>query len=254
MANQSIKAVVLAGGLAHWTGLPKALLPVGDETLSQRTARILKATPWVTSIAVVAEPSVLETIPDGMVKVLSVGDLWANTLVGINALSPSPDDYLLLCAADMPFLTVEALQGFLTTALETGADLVYLAVPLEALQRFSGTEKVHKTKATLKEGKLTGGNLFLLKAKVLPNIADLAQRAIRFRKNPLRLGQLASWRIIARFLLRRLSVRDLERRAEELLGCRCKAVIADWPELAFDVDKPEDHRLAQRLLSVRFRS
>lgn len=252
MANHPIKAIVLAGGLAHWAGLPKALLPVGDETLGQRTARILKAIPSVTSIVVVAEPSVLEGLPEGIMRVPSVGDLWANTLAGIDALSPSPEDDLLLCAADMPFLTVEALQTFLTAAVNTGADLVYLAVPLTALQGFLGTEKVHRTSATLKEGTLTGGNLFLLKAKALPNITALAQQAIRFRKNPLRLGRLAGWHVIARFLLRRLSVRDLERRAEELLGCRCKAVIADLPELAFDVDKPEDYQLAQRLLSGRF--
>jgi hypothetical protein len=77
----------------------------------------------------------------------------------------------------------------------------------------------------------------------------MAQKAIRWRKNPIRLGSLIGWRILWRFLVGQLSVQELERRAEQLLGCRCKAIVADLPELAFDVDKPEDYALAQRLSS-----
>jgi hypothetical protein len=60
---------------------------------------------------------------------------------------------------------------------------------------------------------------------------------------------LIGWRLLWRFLVGQLSVQELERRAEQLLGCRCKAIVADLPELAFDVDKPEDYALAQRLSS-----
>lgn len=251
MGNQTVSVIVLAGGIAEWSNTPKALLNVGSETLLERTVRVLQNVPTVARIAVVAPPQVLETLSSPVLKVPAQGSLWANTVAGIDALSPKPDDYLLLCAVDMPFLTANSVQVFLTEAISANADLSYAAVPLEALHHFLNTDKVHRTSATLREGVFTGGNVFLMRVKALPNVARLAQEAIRRRKNPLWLGQLAGWHLILRFLLRRLSVRDIEVRAEELLSCRCKAVIADLPELAFDVDKLEDYELAKSLLASR---
>ncbi len=257
MVSESVKAVVLAGGIAPWCGEPKALLRVNGTPLVLRVVTALHSLPEVSCIAVVGNPVVLQMLPKDVVKVEAAENLWTNTQKGIQAVQPEPNDYLLLCAADMPFVTAQSLQAFLEAAKRTGADLVYLAVPVEALQRFAQTKAVHRTSARLKEGMLTGGNLFLVRARIVPAIANLAERAIRYRKAKWQLAKLAGWRILLKWLLSRLpllgnifavSVQELERRGEELLGCRCKGLIAPLPELAFDVDKPEDYALAQRLM------
>lgn len=247
-----MKAIVLAGGTASWCGKPKALLTVDEKPLLLHIVHALQSLPPVTALVVVGAPDLLSLLPKGVGKVEATDDLWTNTQRGIEAAQPAPDDFLLLCAADMPFVTTESLQTFLEMALATDADVVYLAVPIEALSRFLETTVFHRTTARLKEGVVTGGNLFLVRARVLPNIAALAEQAIRYRKTKWQLARLAGWRILLKWLLGHLpllnrfclvSVHDLERRGEELLNCRCKGLIADLPQLAFDVDKPEDYEL-----------
>jgi len=258
VVSQSVKAVVLAGGLAHWLNSPKALLRFDGTPLVLRIVNSLLELPQVTKVAVVGSPEVLEVLPPSpkCVKVQAASELWTNTQLGISAVTPESDDYLLLCAADMPFATASSLEAFLDAAFETGADIVYLAVPLRSFQKL-GLSEVRRTSARLREGVLTGGNLFLVRAKVLPNITAFAERAIRSRKSLWQLGQIAGWKLLSKWLLSLLpvvggaflvSVGELEKRAEELLGCRCKAVIAELPELAFDVDKPEDWQAAESLL------
>jgi CTP:molybdopterin cytidylyltransferase MocA len=257
VVSQSVKAVVLAGGTADWSGEPKALLAINGIPLILRIVNGLQALPLITRIAVVGPDPVLSILPDlpkPCIKVRATSDLWTNTQLGIKAVQPEPEDYLLLCAADMPFVTAESLDKFLRAALETGADLTYLAVPLTGFKRFLALEKFHRTSAKLREGVLTGGNLLLLRVRALPNITAFADQAIRSRKSLWRLGKIAGWKLLLKWLLSNLpivgnaftvSVSELERRAEELLGCRCKAIIADLPELAFDIDKLEDYELAK---------
>ncbi len=258
MVSASVKGVVLAGGKTIWSGEPKALLPINGTPLLWRIIAALQAQPEVKRIAVVGTPELLALVPEPVVKVPATADLWANTQLGIQAVQPNPDDYLLLCAADMPFVTAKSLRTFLDMALATGADLVYLAVPMAAVQRFFGAEKVRRTSATLREGELTGGNLLLVRVSVLPNIVALAEPVIHSRKSRWQLAKIAGARILLKWLLSLLpfvgrwflvSVEELERRGKELLQCRCKGIIADLPELAFDIDQQEDYELAQRYCS-----
>ena len=262
VASQSVKAVVLAGGVVTWANAPKALLTIDGSPLILRVFNALQDLTLVNQIVVVGTRPVLSVLPDfspKLVKVEAGSDLWTNTQLGIKAIQLEPDDYLLLCASDMPFVTRESLQSFLDAALKTGADLAYLAVPLSSLQRFFGSEKIRRTSARLKEGVLTGGNLFLVRAKALPNIMAFADQAVRYRKSRWKLGTIAGWRILGKWVLSLLpiigraflvSVDEIVKRGEELLGCSCKAIIADLPELAFDVDKPEDYELAKNLISA----
>ncbi|MEZ8217264.1 MobA-like NTP transferase domain-containing protein [Candidatus Fervidibacteria bacterium JGI MDM2 SSWTFF-3-K9] len=257
MVSQSVKAVVLAGGVATWANMPKALLTLNGKPIVLRIVNALLSLQQVKQIAVVGPNAVLEVLPESLIKVEASSDLWANTKLGINALQPQPDDYLLLCAADMPFVTEQSLREFLDAAIASEADLVYLAVPMASFQRLFGSEKVRRTCARLKEGVLTGGNLLLLRARALSNIVTFADRAIQYRKSRWQLGKMAGWKILLKWVLSHLplvgqlflvSVDEIVKRGEELLGCKCKAIIAELPELAFDIDEPEDYEFAQRVV------
>jgi len=259
VVSQSVKAVILAGGVAHWVSEPKALIKVNDIPVILGIVNALQKIPNITKIAIVSSPEVFSVLLqlENFIQVQASSDLWANTQFGIKAVEPEQDDYLLLCAADMPFVTSASIEKFLELALGTDADIVYLAVPISAFERL-GLSGISRTSANLREGVLTGGNLLLVRAKVLPNINALAEKTIRYRKSLWQLGKMAGFRLLLKWLLSHLpivgnaflvSISELEKRAEELLGCRCKAVIADLPELAFDIDKPEDYELAQSVSS-----
>ena len=53
---------------------------------------------------------------------------------------------------------------------------------------------------------------------------------------------------IVRFLLRRLTVDDIAQRARELLHCKVAAICSPYPEVAFDLDRPEHIAAAEALM------
>jgi hypothetical protein len=49
---------------------------------------------------------------------------------------------------------------------------------------------------------------------------------------------------ITKFLTRRLTIEDIEERVSRIFGCKGVAVKGCSPELAFDIDLPEEYRYA----------
>jgi hypothetical protein len=56
---------------------------------------------------------------------------------------------------------------------------------------------------------------------------------------------------LLRLLVGRLSVADAAARGGAILGCRVAVYASPHPEIGFDVDKPSDLELAERLLSAK---
>jgi len=65
------------------------------------------------------------------------------------------------------------------------------------------------------------------------------ERAMRARKRPGDLARLFGARTLLRILTRRVTIAELERRAEAIAGIRARAVLCPHPELAIDVDRRE---------------
>lgn len=173
--------------------------------------------------------------------------LVANLLGAIRTLDLAGDDYLLISACDIPFLTSQAIDDFLENC-EPGFDVYYPIVRREACeQRFPG---VKRTYAKLREGTFTGGNLFLVKASVLPPLTEILERFFRLRKSPFRLAQLFGFGLLTRFLLSSvfgtLPMRDVEQRVLKLAGIRAKAVISNYAEIGTDIDKVSDLMLVKQ--------
>jgi hypothetical protein len=165
----------------------------------------------------------------------------ANLLQAVETLRLAEDEYLLISACDIPFLTPGAIDDFLENCIP-GSHVYYPIVRRAACeQRFPG---VKRTYARLREGTFTGGNLFLVQVKVLQPLAEQIERFFLLRKSPLRLAQLLGYGLLGRFLLSSLfgtlPLRVLERRVEELAGIRVKAVISNYAEIGTDIDKVGD--------------
>jgi len=67
-------------------------------------------------------------------------------------------------------------------------------------------------------------------------------RVFSARRSHLAMARLLGPLLVLRFLTRRLTVKQIESKAIELLGCTGGAVRGCAPELAFDIDYPSDYR------------
>jgi hypothetical protein len=54
---------------------------------------------------------------------------------------------------------------------------------------------------------------------------------------------------ILKFLLKRLSLSEVELQFSKLLSIKGKAIVLDYPEIGIDVDKPSDLELVRKILA-----
>jgi hypothetical protein len=57
------------------------------------------------------------------------------------------------------------------------------------------------------------------------------------------MSQMLGIKIIIKFIIRRLSIKDVEKKISNMIGHNCKALIVEHPEIGFDVDKPSDLKM-----------
>ncbi len=233
-------AIVLAGGATdeQWRAASgaesRALVPIEGEPMYRRVLRALKGVPEIAHILVVGD------VPPGEgYEVLPApeGGLMASVRVGLEA---SPTESVLFVTVDVPFLTAESVRFFLRASLRSGAALTYAVVPAEVCrERFP---QMKRTTVRLREGELTGGNLFWAQRSVALRELPRLQAVYAARKQPLRLALIVGLGILARFVLaqwlspRFLSISDVERRAERLLGVPGRAIICPYAEIGTDID------------------
>ena len=106
-----------------------------------------------------------------------------------------------------------------------------------------------KTYVKLKEGRFTGGNLFLLNSKKIDNFLEIGKKMLLYRKKPWKMVKILGIFFLVKLILGRLSILDVEKRVASMMGIRGKAVICDYPEVGNDVDKPADLALAIKYMT-----
>ena len=246
-------AVVLAGGeekgpLREITGLAfRPLIEVGGRLLVNRTLQAMRGAGPVGRIALVGPDAVAQAADPALFDAAAPsGDQFAeNILRGVEALGAQ--DHVLVATADLPFLTPQALDDFVARGLAAGAALVYPIIRREVCEaKFPGTSRTY---VRLREGTFTGGNVVLAEVAVLRRRREFIGRLFDDRKSPLRLAQVLGLGFVLGLALGRLELNQLERRGTEVLGARLAALVTDYPELGFDVDKPADLEDSRRLAS-----
>jgi GTP:adenosylcobinamide-phosphate guanylyltransferase len=232
-------AIVLAGGATDeaWRrasgAAMRALVPIHGEPMYRHVLRALQGVPEIGRILIVGDVPPGEGYevlppPDGLMESVQRG------------LEASMTDSVLFVSVDVPFLTAESVRFFLEESLRSGAALTYAVVPA-ALCR-EKFPQMKRTTVRLREGELTGGNLFWARREVALRELPRLRTLYAARKQPLRLALYVGVGILIRFLLaqwvspRFLSVRDVERRAEQLLGVPARAILCPYAEIGTDID------------------
>jgi len=251
--RMSIDAILPAGGrisgaFAEEAGAEvKALIQLGGRTLLERTIETLRVTGRVGRIIVIGPADVGDHPAVGAADaVLAEGASGPeNVLKGLECLREAGGgdcpDRALVITTDLPFLTPAAVTGYLD-ACPADADICAPLVSRDAFEaRFPGSPLVY---VRLREGEFTMGCAFLLNARVMIANQGLFERAFAARKSQMAMALLLGLPFVARFLTRRLTVGQIEERCRRLLGCTAAAIRDSAPELAFDIDLPEEYRYA----------
>lgn len=250
-------AVILAGG-ENSSELKKiapydneALIIIGKYPMIYYVYNALRDTPCIDKIVVSGPVEALRSIlpkDDKLYFVEGGGNAiesFAHATNLLDDLGISPK--VLAVPTDIPFITPEAIRDFLTCCEKSEADFYYPITSKEVNdKKYPG---VIRTYVRLKDGVFTGGNLFLLRAEVIPACLDIGVKLIQRRKNPLAIAKLFGLGLVWKYMIGQLSIQMAEKRFYKVVGIRGKGIISKYAEVGVDVDKPEDLRLAQHYLA-----
>jgi GTP:adenosylcobinamide-phosphate guanylyltransferase len=247
-----IDAVLPAGGRitdvpARGSGTTvKALLRVGPDTVLERTLKELRATGRVQRIAVVGPQEVCryaERLAD--VVLPDAGSGVGNILRGLEWVRSANEGAwprpALILTTDLPFLTANAITGFLDAC---PPEMEFCAPVLNRQEFEARFSRSHSRFVRLRDGDWMIGCAFLVHPRAVLRKRLMIERAFAARRSQIGMARLLGPLFVLRFLTRRLSVRQVEAKCFELLGCAGSGIRGCAPELAFDIDYISDYHYA----------
>jgi GTP:adenosylcobinamide-phosphate guanylyltransferase len=242
----SVAAIVLGGGnaddvVAQRFGVPvKALAMIAGQPMAGYVLRALRAGGISRIIYVGPVTPMLDGLIDA--QVAAAGTMLQNLQAGLAAIGDATR--VLVATADIPLLTGAAVQDVLTR--DSGAGLVYPVIDMVDSQAMFPTGK--RTSARLKEGRFTGGNLFLLEPRLVSAFLPRLEFVLDNRKNVIRLAGMFGLGALVKLALGTLEIAELEGSVSRILGVPAQALITKHAEIGFDVDKFEDIALVLQKL------
>jgi GTP:adenosylcobinamide-phosphate guanylyltransferase len=219
-----------------------------------RVLMALADTPHIARIIVLAQNTLkLQTHPDLAWAVeepritfqVSGPTISGSVLAAVN--DPAIGLPVLVTTADNVMLTPATIAEFIAGA--GVSDVSVAMVERARLEAAVGPNR--RTWLTFKGGAYTGANLFALTAPAARNALMFWQRVEQDRKSVLRLASHFGPVLMAKLLLRRMSVHEALAAAGAKLGASAAPVLLSDGRMGVDVDKVEDHALAERLLADR---
>lgn len=260
-ASQGWTALVLAGqrpGIdrlaAHFGREAKALIPVAGIPMLARVLRALAETPQIARIIVLAQdapallsdPSLIWTKNDPRISArVSGATISGSVLAAVE--DPAVGLPVLVTTADNVMLTPATVTEFIA-----GAGTVDVSVAfVERANLESAVGPNRRTWLTFRDGAFTGANLFALRGPGSFNALRFWEKVEADRKSVLRLAAHFGPLLMVRLLLRRMDLRAALDAAGARLGASAAPVMLSDGRMGVDVDKPEDHALAERLLESR---
>jgi GTP:adenosylcobinamide-phosphate guanylyltransferase len=259
-ASQGWTALVLAGqrpGIdpmaAHFGTDMKALIPVAGDLMLNRVLEALLDAPEVARVIVLAQ-NTLElrahrdlawAVEEPRIAFRVSGPTISGSVLGAVE-DPAIGLPLLVTTADNVMLTPQTIGEFVAGA--GGSDVSVAFVERGNLESAVGPNK--RTWLAFKGGAFTGANLFALTGAGSVNALRFWEKVEADRKSVLRLAAHFGPVLMVRLLLRRMTLTQALAAAGAKLGASAAPVVLSDGRMGVDVDKPEDHALAERLLGA----
>ena len=173
------------------------------------------------------------------------GSMMDNIVCGFGWLAQqeSPAQYALLLTGDIPLLTGGMIDHFIEASQPLEKDIYWGIVKKQTMEATFPNSK--RSYLRLVEGQFCSGDLFLGKISAALGRQELIKQMVEHRKSVLQQLRLLGFRVVFKFLLRRLRMQELLDLFPRLLGLTGGAVILPFAEVGMDVDKP--HQLTQVL-------
>lgn len=174
------------------------------------------------------------------------GSIIRNVTAGVNSFKTEDD--IVICTCDIPMITVECINDFITASQRLQADFCYPIINKELNEKkFPG---IVRTYTKIKEGTFTGGNMFYIRPHVVNKCCKKAEELILYRKNALKMAKVLGWKILFLLFTGKLTIPEAEKKFREIFGIKAKAIISGYPEIANDVDKPSDLEFVKNYLQI----
>lgn len=252
MPHMRWEAIVLAGGkleagFSQFGDFPsKAYLPISGRKMVDYVLEVIRSISSLTRVVMV----VPEGAPSFPHTITATG---GNSIVesmksGFSKLLPETE-MALLVMCDLPCLTKEGVEDFIAQCENAPAGLHYSFVSRrDSEKQFPG---IPHTYVKTPEGEFCGGGLVAIVPAGFPRLVRFAGEATQSRKNVFKLAAILGVPFLLKFLLRRLSIREVEQRATQLLGFPAKGILSRFPEIAFNVDDSEGLARAKTFLKQK---
>ncbi|MFW6036098.1 MAG: NTP transferase domain-containing protein [Halothermotrichaceae bacterium] len=250
-----VDVVILAGAintgdLKEYTDVEQeALIKIAGIPMLEYVLRAVNNASNIAGIVVVGDEKELKPAINSKVDtfIASAESMTENVIRGLNSLRGS--DLVLLMTSDIPLITAEIIDKYISTCLQNkNADLYYPIIPKENNEMMFPDTK--RTYFNLKEGIYTGGNMVIIRPNVIDNSIPLLKEVLESRKKPWKLTKLLGLTFIIRFALGSLSINDIEKKVNKITDCKGRFMVSPYPEIGFDVDKVIDLETVSERLST----
>jgi CTP:molybdopterin cytidylyltransferase MocA len=258
MPRPSWHAVILAAGrgpddpMAKAYGVAhKCLLSVAGTPMLLRVVRALEATAMVKPYALSIEDGApyaeaLGKNGKSVTPVMPQKSAPSSARAAIVQLGHYP---VLITTGDHPLLTPEMLNHFMSEAEASKADVLAALATGEIIR--AAYPQTRRTYFKLGGTEVSGCNIFAVMNEKGLRLVEAWQDIEKNRKKPLKLIAAFGVLPLVEFLLGRLTPERAFERISQRLGIIAKPVFMPFAEAAIDVDKPDDLKLAEKILLNR---
>lgn len=244
-----VYAVVLAGDnedrkIQQGTIIPnKAFIKINGRNMVSYVLDCYTKTKALAGVGIIGPPDKLGKLEQGVVPIAQRGSMVDNVVAAADTFK---DGWLLLSSCDIPLITSEAVEDFLSNC--HGADMYYPLVVKEDCDKVF--PEMQRTWVKLRDGVFTGGNMVLIRTSKVYTAAKPAGDFFAARKSPVQLASLVGISTLVKLVLRTLTIAEVEQKMAKILGISCKAVSTSYPEIGTDVDKESDYNLISAKLKL----
>ncbi len=227
----------------------KSLTIWQGQSLLKRTVHQLQQSGIINRVLVIGPQEVLNEAQSCGAEGIAEGSSGPDNLfLGLEYLLKSEKNTankVLICASDMPALSSNSIQWFVENSPAESDITVPVITASDYEKAYPQSGSVY---VPVKDGASTMGCLFLLRPEAIMNQKKRIDEVFRSRKSQWNTFQMLGPMFLLKYITRQLSINDIERRCEEILGWKGRAVRNAPPDLACDIDTLEDYNYLKRLI------
>jgi GTP:adenosylcobinamide-phosphate guanylyltransferase len=241
--ERSMRAVITAGGLVEGDFAAaigtrvKALAPFGARTLLDVVLDACAGAD-IDGVAVIGGAEVRTHLAARGARVIDAA-LDGETNV-LRALDAWPGERFVYLTSDVPFASADGLRELIARSSDFALTMALAGVDAYAA-RFPGAGE-HSV--ALGGERVANGNAFVIAPEAVEPMRAFATKLFAARKSLPRLALLLGPALCLRFVMKRLTIADLEAYGRRRLGVAVGALRDCDPGLCYDVDSLDDYRYA----------